>query len=71
MSNKAGKFITFEGIDGSGKSSQISFLQDYLLQNYNIKSIITREPGGCDLSEKLRNIIINEKMDLHYLKFIY
>ena len=46
MSNKAGKFITFEGIDGSGKSSQISFLQDYLLQNYNIKSIITREPGG-------------------------
>lgn len=63
MSNKAGKFITFEGIDGSGKSSQISFLQDYLLQNYNIKSIITREPGGCYLSEKLRNIIINEKMD--------
>ena len=63
MSNKAGKFITFEGIDGSGKSSQISFLQDYLLQNYNIKSIIAREPGGCDLSEKLRNIIINEKMD--------
>ncbi len=63
MEKSKGKFITFEGIDGSGKSSQISFLQDYLWQQYNIKSIITREPGGCDLSEKLRSIIINEKMD--------
>jgi dTMP kinase len=58
-----GKFITFEGIDGAGKSTHISFVAG-LLHNRGVTVITTREPGGTDLGEKLRGILLHEKMHL-------
>ncbi|MAJ57023.1 MAG: dTMP kinase [Candidatus Pelagibacter sp.] len=52
------KFITFEGIDASGKSTQIKIIYK-LLKKKNKKVFITREPGGTILAEKIRNLIIN------------
>jgi len=57
-------FITFEGIDFSGKSTQIELLKDYLVE-HNKKVEILREPGGTEISEKVRRILLdnkNEKM---------
>jgi dTMP kinase len=51
-----GFFITFEGPDGSGKSTQIKLLYKKL-QELNIPCIITREPGGTELGEKMRDIL--------------
>lgn len=62
---KKGYFITFEGGDGAGKSTQISKLKEYL-QSKGFDVIITREPGGTDIGEKIRNIILdpeNKEMD--------
>ena len=56
--NKTGKFITFEGCEGSGKSTQVSLFKEYLESN-NIDYIFTREPGGTDISEKIRAIILD------------
>ena len=55
-------FITFEGIDGAGKSTHINFVEKYL-QDKHIPFISTREPGGTSLGEKLRNHLLNEDMD--------
>lgn len=59
-----GKFITLEGPDGSGKSTMLNLIGQYLKENgYNY--IITREPGGTKIGEKIRDIIIDrdhEKM---------
>ncbi len=50
-------FITFEGPDGSGKTTQIKKISQYLKdQGYDVVS--TREPGGCDLAEKIRALLI-------------
>lgn len=53
-----GKFITFEGCEGSGKSTQISLIKKYL-ENNGVEFDFTREPGGTDVSEKIRNIILD------------
>lgn len=51
-------FITFEGPDGSGKSTQIEYAKEYLTQlGYNV--ITTRDPGGTDLGVQLREILLN------------
>lgn len=55
---KKGLFITFEGPDGSGKSTQIARLKNKLV-NKNIETILTREPGGTKIGEKIREIILN------------
>ena len=52
-----GLFITFEGVEGSGKSTQISFLSK-LLTEQNIEHIITREPGGTETGEQIRKILL-------------
>ena len=62
---KRGLFITVEGADGSGKSTQIEFICEYL-ERKNIDYIFTREPGGTPISEKIRAIILdkdNSEMD--------
>lgn len=51
-------FITFEGIDYSGKSTQAKLLYEYLKSN-KIKVLLVREPGGTKISEKIREILLN------------
>lgn len=53
-----GKFITFEGCEGVGKSRQIKLLEEYLIEN-GIKYFLTREPGGNAVSEQIRKIILD------------
>ena len=53
-----GKFVTFEGCEGVGKSRQISLLKEHLEKN-GVKYYFTREPGGTDISEKIREIILD------------
>ena len=55
-----GKFITFEGCDGCGKSTQLKLLSAYLTEN-NIPHIFTREPGGGKISEAIREILLSGK----------
>ena len=55
-----GKFITFEGCDGCGKSTQLKLLSDYLTEN-NVPHIFTREPGGGKISEAIREILLSGK----------
>ncbi len=55
--NRANHFITFEGVDGSGKTTQISLLSNYL-NGKNIPHIVTREPGGTRFAEQIRNIVV-------------
>lgn len=58
-----GKFITFEGIDGAGKSTHLAFVDD-LLRKSGRTVVVTREPGGTPLGEKLRELLLHEKMHL-------
>lgn len=59
---KNGLFISFEGIDGAGKSSHVDSLAEaFRAQGRTVT--ITREPGGTPLAEKLRQIILNDAMD--------
>ena len=55
-----GKFITFEGCDGCGKSTQLKKLSEYLQKN-GVAHIFTREPGGGKISEEIRGILLNGK----------
>src|ERR1051325_1678028 len=52
-------FITFEGLDFSGKSTQARLLQKYFQTN-NLSSILIREPGGTPISEKIRQILLDK-----------
>lgn len=53
-----GIFITFEGADGCGKTTQIELIKKYLDEN-NIENVLTREPGGSDLGLELRKILLH------------
>lgn len=59
MLNPVGKFITLEGGEGLGKSTNLSFLADYL-KGRDIPVIVTREPGGTQLAEKIRQLLLNK-----------
>ena len=54
------KFITFEGTEGVGKTTQIELLQEYL-QSKKIKTLVTREPGGTKMGERIREILLDKK----------
>ncbi len=56
-----GKFITFEGIDGAGKTTQIDALHRFLEQK-GVEVVRTREPGGTPLGEKIRALLLNDEM---------
>lgn len=60
---KKGLFITFEGIDGCGKSSQIALVAEYL-KSQGIEYIQTRDPGGTALGSKIREILLNYDGDI-------
>ncbi|HET9643994.1 MAG TPA: dTMP kinase [Burkholderiaceae bacterium] len=57
-----GRFISFEGIDGAGKSSHIEACAQWLRARGR-EVIVTREPGGTALAERLREMVLNEPMD--------
>ncbi len=56
-------FITLEGGEGAGKSTQIKFIESYLTSK-DIKFITTREPGGTKISENIRSLVINNEMEV-------
>ncbi len=56
---KKGIFISFEGIDGAGKSTQIELLKKHL-ENNGHSVIVTREPGGSDICNKIRGILLDK-----------
>lgn len=58
----AGRFITFEGIDGAGKSSHIETLAAWL-RDRGHEVVVTREPGGTPLAERLRELVLHAPMD--------
>lgn len=60
---KRGRFITFEGIDGAGKSTHIAGTAE-LLRQHGHRVVCTREPGGTPLGEKLRELLLHERMHL-------
>jgi dTMP kinase len=57
-----GKFITLEGVDGAGKSTHLQFVADAVAAASGRHAIVTREPGGTDLAERLREAILGEPM---------
>ena len=65
--SERGKLITLEGVDGAGKSSHIQFIADALGSASSAGKgrhvIVTREPGGTDLAERLRKAILEEPVD--------
>jgi len=58
-----GKFITLEGVDGAGKSTHMQFIADRVAAACGGHAIVTREPGGTDLAERLRESILEEAME--------
>ena len=63
MKKNKNLFISFEGPEASGKSSQIKILSKYLKKN-KIPHIVTREPGGTKIGERLRKIILDKKENI-------
>ena len=62
MSISKGKFISFEGIDACGKSTQVKLLLNEMNTSSN-KTILVREPGGSTISEEIRDILLNSKLN--------
>ena len=58
-----GKFITLEGIDGAGKSTHVGSIADFLRQKGK-DVVVTREPGGTPLGEKLRTVVLSQAMNI-------
>ena len=62
MSTTPGRFLTIEGIEGVGKSTQVARLSE-ALRTRGIGHVVTREPGGTPLAEKIREIVLNERSE--------
>ena len=59
-----GHFITFEGPDGSGKSTQVELTANYL-RGRGLEVVCTREPGGTPESERIRQLVLDKEFDIH------
>ena len=57
-----GKFVTLEGVDGAGKSTHVQFIADALRAGGR-HVVVTREPGGTELAEQIRKIVLKERME--------
>lgn len=57
-----GKFISLEGGEGVGKTTNLAFIQDYL-QQHHLAVVATREPGGTALAEKIRNLLLDKNSE--------
>ena len=64
MKNKKYVFITIEGCEGCGKTTQSKLLKEYL-ESKGLAVILTREPGGSDVAEQIRNILLNPKNTIY------
>lgn len=63
MSPQRGRFITFEGVDGAGKSTHLgNFVERLRMAGKSV--VVSREPGGTQLGERLRDLVLTEPMDL-------
>ena len=60
---KSARFITLEGVDGAGKSTHLQFIADAVAAASGRHAIVTREPGGTELAERLRQAILEEPLD--------
>ena len=67
MAIKKPFFICFEGVEGSGKSTQAKLLYKFIKKNIRKNVILTREPGGTLFSEKIRNLILDKKTNISTL----
>ena len=54
----SGKFISIEGIEGAGKSTQLTFIKNYLAEQGKTV-VVTREPGGTELGEQIRTLLLS------------
>lgn len=61
MNTKTGRFITFEGVDGAGKSTHMQSVKQHLEQR-GFECVITREPGGTGVGEKIRELVLQHEM---------
>jgi dTMP kinase len=59
---KRGKLLTLEGVDGAGKSTHVQFIADFVASRGH-HAIMTREPGGTELAERLREAVLKERME--------
>jgi dTMP kinase len=57
-----GKFISIEGIEGAGKSTQLSFIRDFL-ETRGKRVVVSREPGGTELGEQIRELLLAPRED--------
>lgn len=64
MAIKRPFFICFEGVEGSGKSTQAKLLYKFIKKNITKNVILTREPGGTLFSEKIRNLMLDKKTNI-------
>lgn len=56
-------FITFEGIEGSGKSTQLALLAEWIREEHGTAPVLTREPGGCPISDQIRSTLLDAAND--------
>src|SRR6266852_4973825 len=60
MTRRPGRFITFEGLDGCGKSTQLNLLADFL-RSREVEIVTTRQPGGTPVGERVRSILLDSR----------